>query len=69
MRVAPHDFVAILEKVEEPLVVCAEGGFLSARYQYITGYKGLVFYTKSKTAFTFSPEVELVMANKIWIPS
>lgn len=69
VRVSPHDFAAILEKAQEPLVVCAEGRFLSASYQYLTGYKGLVFYTKSKTPFTFSPEVELVMANKIWIPS
>jgi len=69
VRVASHDFAAILEKAQEPLVVCAESHFLSASYQYLTGYKGLVFYTKSKTPFTFSPEVELVMAKKIWIPS
>ena len=69
VRVAASDFAAILEKAEKPLVVYAEGGFLSTRYQYLTGYKGLVFYTKARTPFEFSSEVELVVAQKIWIPT
>ena len=41
VRVEPHDFDAILRKVESPLVVRAEGGVFSRKYHYLTSYKGL----------------------------
>ena len=68
VRVSPPDFEAILYKTENPLIVMAEGGFFSKNYQYLTGYKGLVFFTKSKTPLELSHKVELVAANRIWIP-
>ncbi|GAJ07034.1 unnamed protein product [marine sediment metagenome] len=68
VRVEPSDFSVILSKTSKPLVVLAEGGFLKTNYQYLTSYKGLVFFTKSPTPLQLPGDIELVVAKKIWIP-
>ncbi len=69
VRVEPNDFLLILSKADSPLVVMAKGGFLKANYQYLTAYKGLVFFTKSDTELLLPGNTELVFSNKIWVPS
>lgn len=69
VRVEPDDFMTILQRMENPLVVYAMGGFFTTVYQYLTSYKGLTFYTKSQTPLMLSSDAELVHAKKIWIPS
>ena len=68
-KVEPEDFVNIVRRVENPLVVCARGGLFSKNFQYLTSYKGLAFFTKSSEPIQFAPGAELVMARKIWIPA
>ncbi len=68
VRVESADFEAILNKAENPLVVCAQGGIFSTNYQYLMGYKGLVFYCKSATQLTLPTKIETIQAKKIWIP-
>lgn len=68
-KVEPEDFVAILRKVEKPLVVVAEGSFFSPKRKYLTSYKGLAFYTKSADPIQFSADTEIVTCQKIWIPA
>ena len=68
VRVAPHDFAKLLERAKEPLVVCAEGGVFSTNYQYLTSYKGLIFFTKSASPLRLPASAELITAKKIWIP-
>jgi hypothetical protein len=68
VQVKENDFMSILSRVEEPLVVCAKGGFFTANYQYLTSYKGLAFYTKSRSPLPLPATAELVTAAKIWIP-
>jgi hypothetical protein len=68
VKVDPNDFRKIMEKMDAPLVVRAEGGFLSRKYQYLTAYKGLIFYTKSPSELSFGSGVEMILAEKIWIP-
>ena len=65
----PNDFLLILSKTSKPLVVLAEGGFLKTSYQYLTSYKGLVFFTKSPSPVQLPSDIELIVAKKIWIPS
>jgi len=65
--VEPQDFLAILEKAEKALVVHSPGGLLS-RYKYLTSYKGLTFFTKSKEALLIPASVETITAKKIVIP-
>lgn len=51
VRVEPHDFEEILRRSERPLVVSAQGGFISKNYQYLTGYKGLAFLYQEPDTF------------------
>lgn len=69
VRVESNEFLAILSRAENPLVVYCEGGIFSKNYQYLTSYKGLAFYTKSQMPLTPPAGTELVTAKKIWIPS
>ncbi|MHC4663441.1 MAG: hypothetical protein ACYS8W_17410 [Planctomycetota bacterium] len=68
IHVEPVEFLRILDKHEEPLVVHCEGGIFWTTYQYITTYKGLAFYTKDKSPITLPPYTELVIAKRIWVP-
>jgi hypothetical protein len=69
VRVESADFETILAKSDNPLVVCAQGGFFSTNYQYLMGYKGLIFFCKSPTQLTLPVSIEVIRAKKIWIPS
>jgi len=69
VRVAPNDFLTVLNKMEWPLVVAAEGKFLKTTYKYLTSYKGLVFFTKSHEPLPLPSRIELVPAKRIWIPN
>jgi hypothetical protein len=66
VKVEPEYFLQILKK--ESLVVMYKGGFIKANYQYLTGYKGLVFFTKSPTPLSLPGGVELITSKQIWIP-
>ena len=68
VRVSPEDFDNILRKSDKPLVICATGGFISTNYQYMTSYKGFAFSAKCPAPLMFSPKVEIIVAQKIWIP-
>ena len=55
VRLDPDEFSKLLVRQEAPLVVHAVGGLLSSNYQYLFGYKGLVFYTKSPEPLGLPP--------------
>ena len=68
VRVSPDDFENILRKSDRPLVICSTGGFISKNFQYMTSYKGFAFFTKCPAPLMFSPKVETIVTEKIWIP-
>ena len=68
VKVKPEEFLKIVARMESPLVVTAEGGLWSVIHQYLTSYKGLAFFTKSKEPLNLPSDVELVVSGKIWIP-
>ena len=68
VQVEPDDFLSILSKNEEALVVVAEGGVIKKNYQYLTAYKGLIFFTKAPAPLILPDNVEVVTSRKIWIP-
>ncbi len=68
VRVGPHDFVKLLSRQDEAVVVTARGGVFTPHYKYLMGYKGLVFFTRSPAPLTLSANVEVIVAEKIWIP-
>lgn len=63
-----ENFSTILSKAEKPAVVVAVSGFRKKKYQYLTAYKGLIFYTKTTVPLQLTSETELIVAKKIWIP-
>lgn len=69
VRVEPEDFLRILERSSELLVVSAPGGFLSGGYEYLTSYKGLAFFAHSPTPINLPGSVEVIAAQKIWMPA
>ncbi len=68
VRVEPNEFLGILQRQPNPLVVHATGGFFSTNYQYLSSYKGLAFFTKSPEPLTLPSGAELVLAKSIWVP-
>ncbi len=65
--VEPQDFLGILERAEKPLVVQSPSGFLT-KYKYLTSYKGLTFFTKSKEPLLIPASIETITARKIVLP-
>ncbi|MDO9333600.1 MAG: hypothetical protein Q7T57_03650 [Dehalococcoidales bacterium] len=68
VRLEPDDFNKILSRTSKPLVVIAKGGFFKPHYQYLTAYKGLMFFTKSPTELMLPGDTEIIAAREIWIP-
>ncbi len=68
VRIQPGEFRTLLQKASEPLVVVREGGVFSTKYEYLMGYKGLVFFTSSKEQLGLPSGASVVKATKIWIP-
>jgi hypothetical protein len=68
VRVRPEDFTKILARASKPLVVIAKGGLFKSNYQYLTAYKGLMFFTKSAAELMLPGDVEIITAKAIWIP-
>jgi hypothetical protein len=64
----PDEFRKVLIRVAEPVVVIALGGFFSTTYQYLTSYKGLVFFTKSNTPLDLPTGAEVITADRFWMP-
>ena len=70
VRMEPNDFLQIVGRANEPLVVLATSRFFGkTSYKYITSYKGLAFYTKSSSQLPLSIRAELVSAKSIWMPA
>jgi hypothetical protein len=69
VRIEENDFQSIVTKSEKPLVIVSEFTFFGKYYRYLTGYKGFVFYTKTRTPLDFGSNVELMTARSIWIPT
>jgi hypothetical protein len=68
VRVGPEDFLRVVRKQKEPLVVHAMGGFFGNRHLYLSSYKGLAFFTKSREPLMLPSGSEVVQAQKIWVP-
>ncbi len=65
--VEAEEFLKLLEKEEKPVVVYCESGFLS-KNKYLTSYKGLTFFTKSKESLPLPASSEIILAKKISVP-
>jgi hypothetical protein len=69
VKVEPEVFAMLLAKTDSPLVIYAEGGLISTNHQYLTSYKGFAFFTKSDEQISLPSKAEVIVAEKMWIPS
>jgi hypothetical protein len=67
--VEPEEFQKILAKTKEPLVVIAEAGFFKHKHQYLTSYKGLIFFASSEETIPLPGDALVITAGKIWVPN
>lgn len=68
VRLDAADFMAILRRLDEPLVVVSYGGVFKKQHKYLTSYKGLAFYTKSPAPLVLPPRVEVIQAKSFSMP-
>lgn len=68
VQVDSSNFMQILNRQKEPLVVRAPCGFLGRKFRYLTSYKGLAFCVQSSEALQLPGTCEVILAGKIWIP-
>jgi len=68
IHVEPNEFIKVLTFQKNPLIVRTKGGFISTSYKYLTSYKGLAFFCKSRTELHLPAESQLIHANKMAIP-
>jgi hypothetical protein len=68
VRLEPREWLSILKRTENPLVVIAEGGMFKTKYQYLTSYRGLAFFTKSPTALVLPGRVDVITAKSMSVP-
>ena len=68
VRVEPPDFLRVLNRQDEPIIVRAPGGFFQASWRYLTTYKGLAFFADSNDPLALPGRAEVIDAGKIWIP-
>ena len=68
VRVEPGAFGVVLSRAESPLVVKAPAGWLGRKFAHLTSYKGLAFYCVSREPLPLPEYVEVVAADRIWVP-
>jgi hypothetical protein len=68
VQIKPDEFQALLKRIDNPLIICSEGGLFSTTYKYLTSYKGFAFYTQSSVPIILPLGIETVVSKKIWLP-
>ena len=68
VRMEPGEWMSILKRVDNPIVVVAPGGMFKSKYHYLTSYRGLAFFTKSPQALVLPGRAEVITAKSISIP-
>ncbi len=68
VKVEADVFQQLIQKQQNGLVVFNEGGILSTSYKYLMSYKGIFFFTKTKTPLILPGGMEVVKTKKIWMP-
>ena len=68
VRLEPSEWLSVLKRSENPLVVIAEGGVFKKQFRYLTSYRGLAFFTKSSQALVLPGRSEVITAKSISLP-
>lgn len=67
VAVEPAEFLQILGRCEQPMVVHSPRAFLT-KHKYLTSYRGFCFFTQSGEELLIPLSVEIVESKKIFVP-
>jgi len=68
VRLEPAEWLKVLKRTDSPLVVIARGGMFRRKYQYLTAYRGLAFFTASEQPLVLPGRSELINAKSLSVP-
>jgi hypothetical protein len=68
VQVEPADFVKLVERQSEPLVVYAPPKLFAPKHEYVVSYKGLAFYTKSREELRLPGTTEIIRTKSMSVP-
>jgi hypothetical protein len=68
VRLEPNEWLSVLKRNENAVVVVAEGGMFKKSFRYLTSYRGLAFFTKSDQALVLPGSAEVITAKSISLP-
>lgn len=65
VRLEPPEFQKIINRGDSLVVVHAKGGVFRPNFQYLTSYKGILFFTKAKSPLQLGHKAELITTKSI----
>ena len=68
VKLKEEDFIKIISRADNPVIVASKGGFLKKEFDYLAAYKGFIFYVRSKEELNLPGNPEIISAQQIWIP-
>lgn len=68
IKLQPEDFQNLLNRNEGLAVVTTSTSFFGTTFAYVTSYKGLVFYCKSKSQLSIASRHETIVAQSVSLP-
>lgn len=68
VRLKEEDFIKVISRAENPVIIVSRGGFMKKDFDYLTAYKGFVFYVRTKSEMNLPGNSEIISAQQIWIP-
>jgi hypothetical protein len=68
VHLEPKEFVSLIGRDSNNLVIVARAGIRRRKYQYLAWYKGIVFVAESNFPLHFPKTVEVINANRMWVP-
>ena len=68
VRMEPSEWLSVLKRNDNAVVVVVEGGMFKKSFRYLTSYRGLAFFTKSTQALILPGRTEVITAKSISLP-
>lgn len=68
VRMEPSEWMSMLKRNDNAVVVVAQGGMFKKSFRYLTSYRGLAFFTKSDQALMLPGRTEVITAKSISLP-
>jgi hypothetical protein len=68
VRLKEEDFIKVISRTENPVIIVSKGGFMKKDFDYLTAYKGFIFHVRTKNEMNLPGDSEIISAKQIWIP-